>query len=55
MALSVALVGGVSRYRYPEDPLIFVVIGVGLAQAVAAVRRLSARRRTGTAWNRVPA
>ena len=34
----VALVGGVSRYRYPEDPLIFVVIAVGLAGAAGLLR-----------------
>jgi 4-amino-4-deoxy-L-arabinose transferase-like glycosyltransferase len=41
LGLSVALVGGVSRYRYPEDPLIFVVSAVGLvggARLFAAVR-----------------
>jgi 4-amino-4-deoxy-L-arabinose transferase-like glycosyltransferase len=30
LGLSAALVGGVSRYRYPADPLIFVVIAVGV-------------------------
>jgi hypothetical protein len=39
MGLSVALVGGVSRYRYPEDPLIFAAIAVGLAWAVGRLRR----------------
>ena len=37
--LSVALVGGVPRYRYPEDPLIWVVIVVGLTEMVRRTRR----------------
>jgi hypothetical protein len=42
--LSVALVGGVARYRYPEDPLIFVVAAVGLTALVRAI--LERRRAT---------
>jgi hypothetical protein len=41
VALSAALVGGVARYRYPEDPLVFVVIAVGLTWATSRVRRLT--------------
>jgi 4-amino-4-deoxy-L-arabinose transferase-like glycosyltransferase len=40
MGLSVALVGGVTRYRYPEDPLIFVIIAVGLVWAAGRVGKL---------------
>jgi hypothetical protein len=40
VALSAALVGGVARYRYPEDPLVFVVIAVGLTWAASKVRRV---------------
>lgn len=40
IGLSVALVGGVDRYRYPEDSLIFVVIAVGLAWVAGGLRRL---------------
>lgn len=36
--VSVALVGGVARYRYPEDPLIFVVCVVGLSWALGTLR-----------------
>jgi hypothetical protein len=39
MTLSVALVGGVARYRYPEDPLIFATIAIGLAWTVDVLRR----------------
>jgi hypothetical protein len=38
-ALSSSLVGGVARYRYPEDPLILVVSSVGLAWVAGAARR----------------
>jgi hypothetical protein len=44
LLLSAALVGGVARYRYPEDPLIFVVAAVGVAWLVEQVRaRLTSR------------
>jgi hypothetical protein len=46
LALSAALVGGVPRYRYPLDPLIFVVATVGLAGGASALRDKFARRPT---------
>jgi hypothetical protein len=45
IGLSAALVGGVDRYRYPEDPLIYVVIAVGLAWATRAIRTKDEGRR----------
>jgi len=46
LTLSAALVGGVPRYRYPLDPLIFVVATVGLAGGASALRDKFARRPT---------
>jgi hypothetical protein len=46
IGLSVALVGGVARYRYPEDPLVFVVAAVGVVWVFGAVsRRIGVRGR----------
>ncbi|MCC7104431.1 MAG: glycosyltransferase family 39 protein [Chloroflexi bacterium] len=39
VALSAALVGGVPRYRYPEDPLIYVVGFAGIAWALSGLGR----------------
>jgi hypothetical protein len=45
MLLSTALVGGVPRYRYPEDPLIFVVGFAGIAWALSGLsEKIRARR-----------
>jgi hypothetical protein len=44
IALSAALVGGVSRYRYPVDPLIAVVAGAGLTWAFSTLRWFAAPR-----------
>jgi 4-amino-4-deoxy-L-arabinose transferase-like glycosyltransferase len=38
LLLSAALVGGVARYRYPEDPLIFVVAATGVAWLIEQTR-----------------
>jgi 4-amino-4-deoxy-L-arabinose transferase-like glycosyltransferase len=54
IALSVALVGGVARYRYPEDPLIFAVIAVGLTAVARQIgRRLEGRAQAADSGRRL--
>jgi hypothetical protein len=40
---STALVGEVPRYRYPVDPFIWIVSGIGVAAAVVAARSMARR------------